>query len=657
MKKGFTLVELLGVIVIIGIVAAIIYPMVKNTLDEQKKKLYEEQVNNIEAVAYNWTTANTSLITANGDYYLLSLDTLKDEGYLKDQDIINPINKQKMDDVIAISWDSNSSQYIIIYGAKVPPDSCFETSENNGEVTINRYLCGNTIKSADYMTIEYLISENGEKLLYPYNITYNNDGTYTNIIIPSTIGGKKVVKIAQNAFSYREDFSDNLIITDKIGIESVVIPSGIKVIDDKAFSFNQIKKVVIPSSVLSINTSAFNGNQLPDSEAYIYKRTDTNNDGIAEVDTNTVSSYGGAEQTNVVIPNYIKSIGDYSFMGLGLKTVVIPDSVTDIGTYSFAGNILTELTIPSSVKTINSFAFCFNKITSVIIPNNVTYIGEAAFGANQLTDLILSDGIKTIESSAYAYNKLTNVVIPNSVTHIGNYAFSFNQLTSVTISNSIAIIPTYAFYENQLTSVTIPNSVTSIGHAAFSYNQLTSVVIPNSVTSIDEFAFNNNKLSDSEAYIYKRTDTNNDGVAEIDNTTLVSYGGAKRDNVIIPSNVKILGDSSFADNQLTSVTIPNSVTTIDLNSFADNQLTSVTIPNSVTSIGDYAFTSNQLTSVTIGTGVTTIGSYAFEKDSSSNPNLTNIYNKSTISNTSTVWNSAITGSTTGDISSVSITTP
>src|SRR5574344_864872 len=607
MKKGFTLVELLGVIVIIGIVAAIIYPMVKNTLDEQKKKLYEEQVNNIEAVAYNWTTANTSLITANGDYYLLSLDTLKDEGYLKDQDIINPINKQKMDDVIAISWDSNSSQYIIIYGAKVPPDSCFETSENNGEVTINRYLCGNTIKSADYMTIEYLISENGEKLLYPYNITYNNDGTYTNIIIPSTIGGKKVVKIAQNAFSYREDFSDNLIITDKIGIESVVIPSGIKVIDDKAFSFNQIKKVVIPSSVLSINTSAFNGNQLPDSEAYIYKRTDTNNDGIAEVDTNTVSSYGGAEQTNVVIPNYIKSIGDYSFMGLGLKTVVIPDSVTDIGTYSFAGNILTELTIPSSVKTINSFAFCFNKITSVIIPNNVT--------------------------------------------HIGNYAFSFNQLTSVTISNSIAIIPTYAFYENQLTSVTIPNSVTSIGHAAFSYNQLTSVVIPNSVTSIDEFAFNNNKLSDSEAYIYKRTDTNNDGVAEIDNTTLVSYGGAKRDNVIIPSNVKILGDSSFADNQLTSVTIPNSVTTIDLNSFADNQLTSVTIPNSVTSIGDYAFTSNQLTSVTIGTGVTTIGSYAFEKDSSSNPNLTNIYNKSK------VWNNAITGSTTGDISSVSITTP
>src|SRR5574344_973814 len=573
MKKGFTLVELLGVIVIIGIVAAIIYPMVKNTLDEQKKKLYEEQVNNIEAVEYNWTTANTSLITANGDYYLLSLDNLKDEGYLKDQDIINPINKQKMDDVIAISWDCNSSQYIIIYGAKVPPDSCFETSENNGEVTINRYLCGNTIKSADYMTIEYLISENGEKLLYPYNITYNNDGTYTNIIIPSTIGGKKVVKIAQNAFSYREDFSDNLIITDKIGIESIIIPSTIKVRDDKAFSFNQIKKVVIPSSVVSINTSAFNGNQLPDCEAYIYKRTDKNN-------------YGIAEPTIVVLPNYIKSIGDYSFMGLGLKTVGIPDSVTDIGTYSFAGNILTELTIPSSVKTINSFAFCVNKITSVIIPNNVTYIGEAAFGANQLTDLILSDGIKTIESSAYAYNKLTNVVIPNSVTHIGNYAFSFNQLTSVTISNSIAIIPTYAFNEN--------------------------------------------KLSDSEAYIYKRTDTNNDGVAEIDNTTLVSYGGAKRDNVIIPSNVKILGDSSFADNQLTSVTIPNSVTTIDLNSFAANQLTSVTIPNSVTSIGDYAFTSNQLTSVTIGTGVTTIGSYAFEKDSSSNPNLTNIYNKSTI---------------------------
>ena len=78
---------------------------------------------------------------------------------------------------------------------------------------------------------------------------------------------------------------------------------------------------------------------------------------------------------------------------------------------------------------------------------------------------------------------------------------------------------------------------------------------------------------------------------------------------------------------ITSVTIPNSVTSIGNSAFFGNKLTSVTIPTSVTSIGNSAFSSNHLTSVTIPNSVTSIGSGAFRKDSSSNPNLTKIINK------------------------------
>src|SRR5574344_1485245 len=173
-----------------------------------------------------------------------------------------------------------------------------------------------------------------------------------------------------------------------------------------------------------------------------------------------------------------------------------------------------------------------------------------------------------------------------------------------------------------INSVIIPDTVTALP-AAFAYNQLTSVTIPNSVTSIGECAFAYNKLT----------------------------------SVTIPDSVISIGDFAFSNNQLTSVTIPNSITSITNFAFFDNKLTSVTIPNSVTSIGEDAFINNKLTSATIGTGVTTIGSDAFGKTTTSNPSLTNIYNKSSILNTSTVWNKAITGSETGDISSVSITTP
>src|SRR5574344_1394241 len=264
-------------------------------------------------------------------------------------------------------------------------------------------------------------------------------------------------------------------------------------------------------------------------------------------------------------------------------------------------------------KTYIKKYLCGNTLVDAsVTPNNLTYNSDGTY-----LDVIIPSKIdgKTIsaifvafspydvdndELSASAKVGINSVIIPDTVTALPA-AFAYNQLTSVTIPNSVTSIGEYAFASNQLTSVTIPNSVTSIGNFAFSENQLTSVTIPNSVTSI------------------------------------------------VPG--------TFLENQLTSVTIPNSVTSIGDYAFASNQLTSVTIPNSVTSIGEDAFINNKLTSATIGTGVTTIGSDAFRKTTTSNPSLTNIYNKSSILNTSTVWNKAITGSETGDISSVSITTP
>ncbi len=201
-----------------------------------------------------------------------------------------------------------------------------------------------------------------------------------------------------------------------------------------------------------------------------------------------------------------------------------------------------------------------------------------------------------------ASNEVLDVVIPNTingktVVAIGEHAFQ----------NSVfAGYGTFEFYGMGLTSVVIPEGVTSIGNEAFSGNKLTSVTIPSSVTTIGSRAFNNNQLSEDQAFIYKR---NKDG--SIDNTTIIGYGGKKKDNVVIPNNVKIISDFVFFGSQLVSVKIPEGVTAIGTNAFQANQLTSIEIPDSVTTIGQYAFYNNKLTSVTISKGVTTIGNYAF----------------------------------------------
>jgi hypothetical protein len=193
--------------------------------------------------------------------------------------------------------------------------------------------------------------------------------------------------------------------------------------------------------------------------------------------------------TSVVIPDCVKSIGNFAFYRNWLKDVVIGNGVTIIGDSAFDENQLKSVVIPSSVKTIGNRAFAINWLTSVVIPDGVTTIGNQAFSGNQLTNVVIPGSVKTIESGMFAANQLTSVTIPGSVKTIRDNAFSMNQLTSIVIPDSVTIIGYGAFRGNPLTSVTIPGSVKIIGDCAFFCNQLTSVVIPDSVTTIGSLAF------------------------------------------------------------------------------------------------------------------------------------------------------------------------
>lgn len=97
MKKGFTLAELLGVIVILSLIALITVPAITDALQNYKIKLCNTQLEEIISAAKTWGADNlVKLPSSEGQTKTVSLKTLSDYGYI-DAVIQNPVTKENFD--------------------------------------------------------------------------------------------------------------------------------------------------------------------------------------------------------------------------------------------------------------------------------------------------------------------------------------------------------------------------------------------------------------------------------------------------------------------------------------------------------------------------------------------------------------------------------
>lgn len=90
-KKGFTLVELLGVIVILSVLVLIAIPIVNNIVKKSQKQIKESNVITILNAAYSWAMdeqLNITLPENVNDSITVNINTLKTTGHLK-KEVIN----------------------------------------------------------------------------------------------------------------------------------------------------------------------------------------------------------------------------------------------------------------------------------------------------------------------------------------------------------------------------------------------------------------------------------------------------------------------------------------------------------------------------------------------------------------------------------------
>ena len=347
-KKGFTLVELLAVIVILAIILVIAVPQIMSVIESARK-------GSIESTA--------KLIVEGAEREYTNRKILGKTTNVKCADVVN-LNDNDYGTCV-ITFDNRGKATV-----KVTGKGKFEGYTCNGNSTnmecIKKDTTPTNASYFSYSEVEGGVSITG------YNIEGGLD-----VVIPSEINGKKVVAIADYAFMIEdENPSISMNNTKKISPSYLYNNNNGKIVAklaSVAYKGLGITSVVIPSTVKSIGVSAFKDNHL----------------------------------TEVTIPSSVTSIGNFAFRSNSLTEVTIPNGISTIKEGTFAFNELTSIVIPSSVTSIGNSAFAANKLTEVTIPSGVENIGIGAFELDCVNGWSAGSGCYI---AGKYYNELTKIV-------------------------------------------------------------------------------------------------------------------------------------------------------------------------------------------------------------------------------------------------------
>lgn len=107
-RKGFTLAELLAVIVILGIITSITVPIVTDQIDKYKTKVCISQYDNILNAARSYGADH---LTELGKSQTITLKTLNDGGYIDASNMKDPITKNTISQDLKIIIEKVGKKY------------------------------------------------------------------------------------------------------------------------------------------------------------------------------------------------------------------------------------------------------------------------------------------------------------------------------------------------------------------------------------------------------------------------------------------------------------------------------------------------------------------------------------------------------------------
>ena len=236
-KKGFTLVELLAVIVILSLILVIAVPSVNRYIKQSKEKAYNTQISTIIEAAQAYASANSGLLPRKEEFVVkITLGQLKSSGLIKEE-VKNPNDDKYFDDALTIEIKKKGETY-------------------------NYDIVESTITTRDGEKSPK-ITLNGSPM-----VTYNLNATYTELGASATDSDGNaisniVIDKSNLVMSTEGIYQVKYTATDTKGISSTVYRnvyvSNNKYANGTAIYFNPNSNSVCSKAEATSNTSKSNG--------------------------------------------------------------------------------------------------------------------------------------------------------------------------------------------------------------------------------------------------------------------------------------------------------------------------------------------------------------------------------------------------------------